>query len=186
MMQTLNSFFNFQKGSNEWINSIISSQGFGEAKQLFSQDLPGFQPPPSFFELMLAKLPEAMEVDIAKILVGAWRKHREIAQYRDMTSPSEGYHEVALLEHTIRSKHSPTIQPVINGVAFPKLRFDITLQLDLQGGRLFIRGGKIMKATTGTCTGRGTIEFKGHKIYEKKTQSYQLPGEIVFDPGIAI
>lgn len=185
-MPTLNSFFNFQKDSNEWINSITGRQGFGQAQQIISQDLGGVQTPPSFFELLLAKLPDAMNVDMAKILVGAWRKHREIAQYRDMTSPAEGYHEVALLEHTIKSEHAPTIQPVINGVPLAKLKFDITLQLDLEGGRLFIRAGRIMKATTGTCTGSGKIEFKGHQLFEKKTQAYQLPGELIFDPGISI
>jgi hypothetical protein len=185
-MQTLNSFFNFQRDSDEWVNSITGSQGFGQAQQIISQDLTGFQAPPTFFGLLLSKLPDAMDIDIGKILVGAWRKHREIAQYRDMTSPSQGYHEVVLLEHTIKSEHAPTIQPVINGAPLAKLQFDITLQLDLEGGRLFIRAGKIMKATTGTCTGNGKIEFKGHKIYEKKTKTFDLPGEILFDPGVSI
>jgi len=185
-MPTLNSFFNFQKDSDEWIAAITGRQGFGEAQQIISGDLPGYQTSSSFFELLVKKLPDAMNVDLGKILVGAWRKYREIAQYRDMTAPAEGYNEVVLLEHTIKSEHSPTIQPVVNGVPLAKLQFDITLQLDLEGGRLYLRAGRIMKATTGACTGSGKIEYKGHKLYEKKTQAYQLPGELIFDPGIAI
>ena len=185
-MQTLNSFFGFQKHSDEWVTQITGSEGFAPVRLLFSQDLPGFQFPPSFFELLVAKLPEAMDIDIAKVLVGGWRKHREIAQYRDITSPAEGYHEVALLEHTIKSEHSPTIQPIINGVAFPRVVFNITLALELTGGQLYIREGKIMKAKTGSCTGSGAITFKSLIIFEKKSKTFELPGKILFEPGIPI
>jgi hypothetical protein len=132
------------------------------------------------------KLTDGLDIEVGKILVGGWKKVREIRKYRDKKNPSEGYHEVTLLEHTIVSTHGPTIQPVINEVPLSKIKFDIVLKLKLNGGMLFIRNGKIMKASVGTCVGSGTIEYKGHKLLEKKTEEVKLPGTIPFKPGIEI
>ncbi len=185
-MQTLNTFFNTQRESLEWGTSIAESQEFAQAKQEIAQELTGFQVPPSFYELLIMKLCEALDIEIGNILVWGWRKQREISQYRDRENPPGGFHEVDLLEHTLVSKHSPTIQPVLNQVPLAKLKFDITLKLKLKGIRLFIRDGEIMKATTGTCTGSGSIEYAGFTILEKKTASYRLPGSLPFEPGIPI
>jgi hypothetical protein len=185
-MQTLNTFFNTQKESQGWVNGITGSQEFAQAKELIARELTGFQVPPSFYELMIVKLCEALDIEIGNILVWGWRKQGEIAQYRDKANPTSGSHEVPLLEHTLVSKHSPTLQPVINEVPLGKLKFDITLKLKLEGVVLFIRDGKIMEAETGTCSGSGSIEYAGFAILEKKSAPYKLPGSIPFKQGIPI
>jgi hypothetical protein len=185
-MQTLNTFFNTQRESPGWVNSITESQEFAQAKQLIAQELTGFPVPPSFYELLIMKLCDALDIEIGNILVWGWRKHGEIGQYRDKENPPSGSHEVPLLEHTLLSKHSPTIQPVINEVPLAKLKFDIMLKLKLKGVKLFIRDGKIMEVKTGTCTGSGSIEYAGFTILEKKTAAYSLPGSIPFKQGIPI
>ena len=113
-MQTLNTFFGTQKESQRWVDSITESQEFAQAKELISRELTGFQVPPSFYELMILKLCEALDLEIGKILVWGWRKRGEIARYRDKANPPNDSHKVPLVEHTLVSKHSPTIQPVIN------------------------------------------------------------------------
>ena len=185
-MDTLNTFFDTQSESPEWAKGITGSQQFAQAEQLISQELAGFQVPPSFYELMIVKLCEAMDIEISNILVWGWRKHREILQYRDQKNPPGGSHQVPLLEHALVSKHSPTIQPVINKVPLAKLKFDIALKLKLKGVKLFIRDGKIMEVKTGTCTGNGSIGYGGFTLLEKKTAPYDLPGSIVFEQGIPI
>jgi hypothetical protein len=185
-MQTLNTFFGTQKESQGWVNSITESQEFAQAKQSIAQELTGFQVPPSFYELLIVKLCEALDIEIGNILVWGWRKQGEIAKYRDSENPPDGSHEVPLLEHTLVSKHSPTIQPVINEVPLAKLKFDISLRLKLKGVKLFIRDGKIMEAKTGTCSGSGSIGYAGFAILEKKTAPYNLPGSIPFAQGIPI
>ena len=185
-MQTLNAFFNLQKESSAWVNSILESPEFAQAKQELSKELKDFQTSLPFYKDMFSKLYDALDISIGKVLVGGWRKYREIVKYRDKENPPEGYHEVTLLEHTLESKHSPTIQPIVNEVPLKKIKFDITLKLKLEGVNLFIRDGKIMKASTGICTGSGTIKYKGIKLLEKKTDKVKLPGTITFEPAIAI
>jgi len=185
-MQTLNSFFETQKDSPAWVNSIEGSAEFSQAKQAIAQELTGFQVSQSFFELMIMKLCEALDIEVGKLLIQGWRKHQEIIQYRDKPNPPSGFHEVTLLEHTLVSKHSPTLQPVINQVPLKKLKFDIIVKLKLDGGKLFIQDGMISKATTGSCTGSGSLEYKGYKILEKNTAKYDLPGSLEFDPGISL
>jgi hypothetical protein len=186
IMGTLNTFFETQSESPEWIKGITGNQEFAPVEQIIARELTGFTVPPSFFELMIVKFCEALDIDISNILVWGWRKQREILQYRDQENPPGSSHEVPLLEHSLVSKHSPTIQPVINQVPLAKLKFDIALKLKLKGVKLFIRDGKIMEVKTGTCIGNGSIAYAGYIILEKKTAPYNLPGSITFEQGIPI
>jgi len=185
-MQTLNTFFNTGAESTDWVSNITKSKEFVQARQRIAQELKGFTVPPSFYELMILKLTEAMDIDIGNILIWGWRKQREIVQYRNKENPPGGSHNVPLLEHTLASKHSPTLQPVVNGVRLARLKFDINLKLKIYGAVLIIRDGKIMQVLTGNCVGNGSIAYAGFAILEKKTAPINLPGSLVFKEGIPI
>lgn len=185
-MYTINDFFDLHKDSSEWLAVLTSSPEFKQAKNLISQELKGIQVPASFYELMILKLSEALDLEIGDLLVSGWRKQREIAQYRNKENPPGGSHTVPLLEHTLVSKHSPTIQPVINEVPLAKLKFDITLKLKIKGAILVIRDGKIMQVLAGSCSGSGSIEYAGFTLLEKKTDSLDLPGSLTFKEGVPI
>ncbi len=185
-MQTLNTFFNTQIGSMQWASSVTQGPEFTQAKLQIAQALTGTPIPASFYERLIMKLTEALDIDLGDILVWGWRKQREIVLFRDKENPPSGSHTVPLLEHTLVSKHSPTIQPVINEVRLARLKFDIILKLKLKGAILAIRDGKIMEVTTGSCTGNGSIEYAGIAILEKKTAPFDLPGSIIFKEGIPI
>jgi hypothetical protein len=185
-MPTLNDFFYLQKGSTVWVNSIIESPEFTQAKEEFARELKDFQASLPFYKKLITKLWDAMDIEMGKILVGGWRKYREIKKYRDKENPPSGYHEVTLPGHTLKSEHAPTIQLLVNEKERARLKFDITLKLELDGANLFIRDGQIMKATPGTCTGSGTIKYKVIKLLDRKTDKVKLPGLITFEPGITI
>lgn len=185
-MQTLNEFFNTQQNSQQWANQVTSQETFGGAKEIIARELTGIELPPAFYEMLILKLCEALDLKIGNLLVAGWRKHREIISYRDKENPPEGYHTVTLLEHTLVSKHEPTIQPVINQVPLAKLTFDVLLKLKLAGGKLYIRDGTIAKASTGTWTGSGSVAFEGIPILTRETAAYNLPGELTFNPPIPI
>lgn len=185
-MHTLNDFFNTQPDSLEWANTIAGGAKFAQAKPLIEQELPGIELPPAFYEVLILKLCEALDLKIGNILVAGYRKHREIVSYRDKGAPPEGFYTVTLLDHAFTSTHRPTVQPVFNQVALAKLAFDITLKLTLRGGKLFIHDGEIAKMTTGEVLGSGSIKFEGVTLIEKQTAPYYLPGMIPFEPPIPI
>ena len=187
-MQTINTFFSLQDASQDWASGVLSSQEFSRVKQSITKEIKGFPLPPSFYEKIIQELPQSLDIEIKDILVWAWRKRGEIIQYRDKKKypPGETY-LVPLLEHTVISKHSPTIQPVINNVELPtKIKFDIVLKLKLKGAILDIRDGKIIEILTGSCTGSGSIQYAGITILEKKTAPYTLPATLNLGEGITI
>jgi hypothetical protein len=185
-MQTLNNFFNTQPESLDWAADMKGKEGFTQAKPLIEQELAGIELPPAFYEVLILKLCEALDLEIGNLLVAGYRKHREIVSYRDRGAPPEGFYTVTLLEHSLTSTHRPTVQPVFNQVPLAKLAFDVTLKLTLKGGKLFIRDGMIAKMTTGEVLGSGKIEFEGISLIEKQTAAYDLPGSIPFEPPIPI
>jgi hypothetical protein len=185
-MQTLNTFFGTQIDSSEWAGSVAQTEGFSQTKQALNVEFTDFNIPQSLYERLVKKLCEGLDIEINKILVEGYRKHQEIVQYREKENPPTGFHEVTLLEHTLESKHSPKIELIRNQETLFTLDFEVALELKLDGGKLFIRDGTIVKAETGTCIGSGTVSFEGFPILEKETAPYTLPGKIDFDPAIEI
>ncbi len=187
-MQTINTFFSLQDASQDWVSGVMHSQEFSQVKQSIAQEIKGVPLPPSFYEKMIQELPHSLDIEIKDILVWAWRKRGEIIQYRDQRRyPPGDTHIVPLLEHTVVSKHSPTIQPVINNQELPiKIKFDIVLKLKMKGAMLGIRDGKIMEILVGSCTGSGSIQYAGVVVLEKKTAPYTLPATISLGEGVTI
>lgn len=187
-MQTIKTFFGLQNGSQDWVSKVAKTQEFARVEQSIAQEIKGIPLPPAFREKIVRELPHTLDIDIKYILVWAWREHAEIAKYQDRRKyPPGESHVVPLLEHTVVSKHSPTIQPVVNGKELPiKLKFDVVLKLKMKGAMLSIRDGKIMEILVGSCIGSGSIQYSGVTILEKETAPYTLPGTINLGEGITI
>lgn len=187
-MHTIGTFFGLQDGSQDWVSGVMQSQEFAQVKQSINQEIKGFTLPPSFYEKMIQELPGGLYIEIKDILVWAWRKRSEITQYRDRGKyPPGETHIVPLLEHAVVSKHSLTIQPVVNDMELPtKIKFDIVLKLKMKGAMLGIRDGRIMEILVGSCTGSGSIQYAGATILEKKTAPFTLPATINLGEGITI
>jgi hypothetical protein len=186
-MQTISDFFNLHDESAVWVSNVGKSLEFARIKQRMAQEMKGFRVPPSFYELVIRQLADLLNIGMADIFVGAWRKHREIIKYRDSKKyPPGNVYTVPLVEHTITSRHSPTIQPIINNVPLPKLKFDIVLKLKMNGIILKIWDRKVMEILVGSCSGDGSIEYAGFAVLEKKTAPFTLPASIFLKEGIQI
>lgn len=186
-MYTINQFFNLSKGSTGWISGVANSAQYGALKQQMTSQMGGFPVPPSFDQMVIRQLADLLEVHMGAILLGAWRKHQEIVQYRDTQRyPAGEVHVVPLLEHTITSRHKPTIQPIINNVPLPKIKFDVVLRLRLKGAMLKIQAAKITEILLGECLGQGSVEYEGVTLVERQTAPVDLPGSIVPKNPVAI
>jgi hypothetical protein len=136
---------------------------------------------------ILKKLMEVLNVKVPDVLVTAWSKYKDIAQYTNKKRypPSETY-MVPLATHTVESIYEPSIEVLFNNQLIGEIKFEITVFLVVEGIILEIKGGKIMKLHTGSFYGGGSIKCEGKLIFEKQTNPFTLPGVIDLGEGISI
>lgn len=186
-MPTINQFFDLQNGTADWVSRMVDSREFAPVRQRMVQEMKGYPAPPSFDALVVRQLTDLLDIELSHVLIGAWRKRQEIIQYRDREQyPPGEVHVVPLLEHTVTSRHSPTIQPIINNVPLPKIKFDVVLRLKMKGIMLKILDAKIKEILTGECLGNGSIQFEGVTLVERQTAPVSLPGSIVLKEAMVI
>ena len=148
--------------------------------------LPGIEWGPVAKEIE-AKIGEVLDVDIAGVLLGGWKKYRQLQQYRDTAKyPPEETILLSLVEHSIASSHHPKIEILAEQVLLGSLEFTITLALKLEGIILKVRGGKIREISSGRCRGKGALACAGVTLLEKDTEPFELPGRISLGEGIEI
>ncbi len=189
-MPTISQFFNLLDASQAWASTAMKSQAFQGIKKSLPQAIQGLALPPSFCELLIRELPRALDLEMSSVLLAAWRKRNEILQYRDRQKyPAGESHAVPLLEHTVVSKHRPTIKVVIEKKPSKiewDVQFDVLLKLMLQGVVLKIRDARIMEILVGSCNGYGLIEYSGLTVLEKKSGPYEFPPSISLGEGVQI
>jgi hypothetical protein len=127
------------------------------------------------------KSKELFDVDIAWVIVSGWGQYRELMEYAiaDRHNPRDT-HLVPLGKHSMNVDFSPFLEVQFKGQPLGKLVFDVKMSFDLEGFLLTIQDSKIMKVRTGSCEGKGKIEFKGHCLVEKPLTKIILP---VTQPG---
>jgi len=133
------------------------------------------------------KAKELFDVDIAWVIVSGWGKYRELMEYAiaDRHNPRDT-HLVPLGKHTLSVDYNPFLEVLCNGQPLGKIVFDVKLSFDMEGFVLTIRDSKIMKVRTGSCHGKGKLEFKGHCLVEKPLTRITLPGTLDLGEGIAL
>ena len=133
------------------------------------------------------KVGDLLDIDIADIFLGAWKKAKMLDQYLDKKKYPPGESAlVSLVKHSIKSDHHPYIEMVINDVAVGKVHFDIGVEFSLEGATLKVQDGKVMSIAVGTCTGKGKLGLQGAALIEEKTKPIKLPGTIDLGEGFAI
>lgn len=187
-MQTINDFFNLDNEAANLVSRVAKSQEFARIRQHMVQKMKGFPLSTSFDGMVIRQFKDLFDIRMSDILLWTWCKHREIIQYRDTGKyPPGKIYTVPLLEHTITSKHSPAIQPVINNQPLPfKIKFDVVLRLKMKGAMLKIVNAKITEILVGSCAGNGTIEYEGFTVAKKETAPFDFPGSITFKEGVHI
>lgn len=133
------------------------------------------------------KLHELLDVNLAAVISGAWNKQQDLRKYCDQSKyrPNETI-KLALIEHKIRSNHTPRIDFMVNGVKTGELKFDVKLTLMLEGLELSIKAGRIKALRIGTCKAAGEILLEGMRIAKQSSKKFELGDEISLGEGIAI
>jgi hypothetical protein len=126
---------------------------------------------------LAGKISELLDVPIPGIFLTSWRKANVLQDVlAESKKTPEAVLNVELGEHTINSQHRPHIEVTIQNRSVKKIEFILRLVFKLQGFVLKIQNGAIKEMVSGKCEVKGTLEYQGLIIAEKKLQEITLPG----------
>lgn len=128
---------------------------------------------------MVAKVRELFDIPIPDIFLTSWTKANVLQNFlAESQKDPETVMELELAEHTINSQHRPHIEVSIQNTPVTRIEFVLRLIFRLKGFVLKIQNGAIKEMRTGSCDARGTLEYKGLVIAEKKLAPISLPGRV--------
>jgi hypothetical protein len=138
-------------------------------------------------DVLLDRAVEMSDIPVAKILLSAWRKYREIEKFTDPHAyPPEDTELVSLLEHTVQSEHKSSLEILFKGARVKVIDFTVATELTLEGVVLQIRGGRVMAIEAGTVKGKASLAMESKIVVEKPFASIHLPGKIDLGEGVPL
>ena len=138
-------------------------------------------------DVLLDRAVEMSDIPLAKILLPAWKKYREIEKFADPQSyPPEDTELVSLVEHTVQSEHKSSLEILFKGVQVKVIDFTVTTELTLEGVVLQIRGGRVMAIEAGSVKGKASLAMETKIVLEKPFGPLSLPGKIDLGDGVPL
>lgn len=128
---------------------------------------------------LAAKVGELLEIPIPGIFLTSWKKANVLNNLlvESQVTP-ESVFNLELDEHTINSQHHPHIEIAIKNLPVKRIEFTLRLVFNLKGFVLKIQNGAIKEMLSGICEARGSLEYQGLMIVERKSGPINLPASI--------
>ena len=138
-------------------------------------------------DVLIDRAVEMSDIPLAKILLPAWKKYREIQKFADPQSyPPEDTELVSLVEHSVQSQHKSSLEILFNGVRVKVIDFTVATELTLEGVVLQIRGGRVMAIEAGSVKGKATLAMESKIVLERPFGPLSLPGKIDLGDGVPL
>jgi hypothetical protein len=136
---------------------------------------------------LVSRVGEILDFDITDTLIGVWNKYNLLREYRDSKKhPPEETAFVNLMQHTITSKHHPSIEIEKNQQRIAKLDFLLNFSLTVDAVVLRVQAGRIKGIQLGDMKGDVTLRYHDLEILNKSLPRITVPGAIDLGEGIAI
>jgi len=174
--------------SKDQRSSIETSSQIKELKKNLQKEAESLKWPP-IVDQVADKIADLLNnITIKDIMVGAWSKYHYLDKYLDKSKYAlDETILVPLAEHTIKSKHHPSIEILVNDHIVDEIKLDIAVVFKLKGIMLTIKDGKIRQIQTGTCKISGTVKCEQMILAKKELSTISLPGKISLgDEGVVI
>lgn len=183
----LSYFFDAEMQTKKHIPGLMQSESLQPVRKDISDQLKKKAVPPGYFNKMLEHVSDLLKIDLRGIILNAWCASGNFDNYLDSQdyAPDETIH-LPLAKHTIKSVHTPSINPVVNNVSLGEIKFTIDLELKIGGALLTIRAGKIARFSIGSCWGRAIFKYNDYVIMEKEGNIPQIAAEINLFDGIGL
>ena len=129
---------------------------------------------------------QVAKMPLATILVGAWKRHKKFAQYREPQSPPDKISRVPVATHHITSTHRPYIDITVNGRSEGKVSFELELDVAVDTGILTIQNGRFMRIEGGRLKVTGKLKCEGVVVAEKASRDFAWSDGMVLGGGAGI
>ncbi len=137
--------------------------------------------------VLLDRAVEMSDIPLAKILLPAWKKYREIEKFADPQSyPPEDTELVSLVEHTVQTEHKSSLEILFKGVEVKVIDFTVATELTLEGVVLQIRAGRVMAIEAGSVKGKASLAMESKIVLERPFAPISLPGKIDLGEGLPL
>ena len=136
---------------------------------------------------ILERVDTLLDIGLAEILARAWNTARDLHRYRDREAyPPGRTFEVDLARHKVVSTHKPRVEVWIGEQKRGEVGFTVEVEISVEGMRLHIRDGRIMKIETGGCQAKGSLHCEKFLLCQRKTSPLRLPGTLDLGEGLEI
>ncbi len=183
----LSYFFDAEAQTKKHLPDLMQSEALHPVRKDISERLKKKAVPPGYFNKMLEHVSDLLKIDLRGIILNAWCASGNLDNYLDTNNyaPDETIH-VPLAKHTIKSVHTPSINPVVNNVPLGEIKFTIDLELKIGGALLTIRDGKIARFSIGSCWGRALFKYNDFIILQREGNIPQIAADINLFDGISL
>lgn len=133
-----------------------------------------------------AVVEDLLDLDVADVLVGCWRKHRALTAAARRTLAAPGSEEVVdISSRQVRAGYDPDVDLVVDGRTVKTLRFTLELVLVASGLAAVVSHGDLVGMRGGACDVTATLSFEGEQLLRR--QAHLDPALLVrFDPPLAL
>lgn len=142
--------------------------------------------PGMFEKLFKQAFVDAFDVPLVDIFLNGWVLWRELRAYAEDKPAAAQKARVPVFEHAFGSKHHPKIGVYWDGAPVAETQIDAELALVVEGASLKVHKGRIWAVEGVSFHGRGTIEYRGVKIWENSTKHAALPPVVELENGFLI
>jgi hypothetical protein len=134
-----------------------------------------------------AEINEALETDVFGLIAQGWVKLRAVrdAAKKSLESPDTTT-MVTLGEHKITTDCHPVLELKLAELTLTELKFTVELEVMFKSVKLAIRDARIRSLAPGEASVTARLKYGQVKLKEQSTKSWQLPGTIEMDEGIAV
>ncbi len=130
---------------------------------------------------------ETLKIGLPDLLAATWCKSRELRKFLDREKyKPEDVNYVELVKHSVSSDHEPEVELLLNDSPMGKLRFKVTLELEVDGAVLKIQDARIRELRAIACKGICKVKYGEYELLEKESEEIKFPGVVDLGEGFAI
>lgn len=130
-------------------------------------------------DLVARKSAEMLDLNVIEVLLSAWKKYAQIAEYQEKSRKDpHGTFLCPLAEHTVTSEHHPYLQVLLRDHPVGKIVFDLEFSLILEGFVLKIQDGAVFEIQAGSAKGKAALSLAKTVLLKKELQPLRFPGHI--------